>query len=367
MLKDASGNILHLPIDWDQEPGYLPTSPKGDGYSVHDEYRGFHYVTDDGKTAKWTDTDPLNKIDVFFWDQTNRYTQPLRSILAAQGTDDERANGSFKFVYRRVNSGQAHAFTRNKPLNGADVLNANSITRGRQKQGYAVVYAEDLTTSQPGGGGTAADYSLVLGRTPSFHSDGTPIFILPLNIGKFLATPGNGGFPASTLTAEVVAHETGHHFGQFHPERPGCQVTGMPHCSFLSLADKTQLPNLTSTQFGFVGVKPDGQNKLKSDTLYIRLNQYLFTGSGQMHDADCLLVGGEIVLDGKGHSKNVPSLAIVQKTVEVPDPSGNNPVFKVRLSTQMESTAGVRSGEPTSAADELGTVLELDRSGSMAL
>lgn len=61
-------NGQRMPAAWDEDEGYSSTSPKGDGLSVHDEYRGFHYVEDDGTTVLWTDTDPLERQDIFFWD-----------------------------------------------------------------------------------------------------------------------------------------------------------------------------------------------------------------------------------------------------------------------------------------------------------
>jgi hypothetical protein len=94
----------HLDPMADNEPGYTPTSPKGDGWSVHDEYRGFHYVADDGVTAQWASTDPVKTFDVFFWDagftpnqktQKNMpadpsvYTKALRTILCLQGSAAE--------------------------------------------------------------------------------------------------------------------------------------------------------------------------------------------------------------------------------------------------------------------------------------
>ncbi|MBZ5723594.1 MAG: hypothetical protein LAP87_01220 [Acidobacteriia bacterium] len=93
----------HLLPTADEEPGYAPTSPKGDGWSVHDEYRGFHYVADNGVTDHWTSTDPVNKFDIFFWDagfkhrgksqnpadDPNIYTKALRTILCLQGQAED--------------------------------------------------------------------------------------------------------------------------------------------------------------------------------------------------------------------------------------------------------------------------------------
>jgi len=115
----------------DLERGYTCTSPQGDGWSVHDEYRGFHYVADDGVTPHWVSTDPVNKLDVFFWDagfdwvnppsyallipgfkfepppdnysdlfDPSVYTRALRSILCMQGSFAEMGySGAAPIVY----------------------------------------------------------------------------------------------------------------------------------------------------------------------------------------------------------------------------------------------------------------------------
>jgi hypothetical protein len=322
---NSTQNGAHLPPDWDMEQGYAANSPKGDGYSVHDEYRGFHYVTDDGKTVRWTWTDPLNKLDVFFWDPTNHYTQPLRSILSQQGAD--------RFVYRRVTAAQANAGKGHDPSRRIPRLNLNSVTLAAQ-EGYAVTFAEkDLNWQTPGTSGTAR--KLVLGMSPSIHNDGFPVQVDPRAMSSFLQLPDNGGFPAATLTAEVVAHETGHHFGQFHPERPGC-------CTFVSLPDTSQLPSLTGGQFAFVGVTPDRNGKIRSATVYVRLTQYQQTATGHLRDADDLLSLGMTSVDNKtGRTTATRGLVVLSKTVALADPTTNSPVFKVTLQDPLDSTATV--------------------------
>jgi hypothetical protein len=146
----SNGRILHLPIDWDQEPGYAATSPKGDGWSVHDEYRGFHYVADDGATPHWGSTDPMTKLDVFFWDagfkleQKSEYratdhppnpslfTQALRRNLCLQGNADEMGYGvSFTPALGPVGS--------NPPI--PDVPNFNDVKGANYCYGGATINA----------------------------------------------------------------------------------------------------------------------------------------------------------------------------------------------------------------------------------
>ena len=275
-VTDAQGNILHLPIDWDQEPGYTPDSPKGDGWSVHDEYRGFHFVADDGTTVKWISTDPVNKIDVFFWDDsvpparpnrniTYSFTQALRTILCLQGSADEMAANAgaancahgineanaqlgiganpLRYLYRRVNPQQAQAKDSGDATKGVNRFNINSLTAqaGTSKYRYAAVYHD-----APGALNKRPLYNLVyivtgklsafdmvfgetqLGQEPvgaSCTAPGTCTFRIDIDtkaITTFLSVPSLRSFPQPTLLAEVTAHETGHLFDRRHPVRPNC-------------------------------------------------------------------------------------------------------------------------------------------------
>ncbi len=273
VLKDAQGNIMHRAPDWDQEPGYLPTSPKGDGWSVHDEYRGFHYVADDGTTVKWVSTDPAHKVDVFFWDTsvvpnhqarntTYSFTQALRGILCLQGSADEMARGTgaancanganeanaqlgvganpLTYLYRRVNPQQAHAAYPDDAKQGVKPFNGNSATAQANNAlyHYVVVYnsvlqAKDLLDAASAYNlvnivtGKLSAFSLVFGLTQLLQSPpGSPLISMKRidvdtrAIMTFLSHPALRGFPQPTLLAEVVAHETGHLFGRLHSMRP---------------------------------------------------------------------------------------------------------------------------------------------------
>ena len=260
---DSTGNLAHLPPDWDKEPGYLATSPMGDGYSVSDEYRGFHYVSDDLSTTSWTSTDPLAQFDVFFWDGpsasgNNSFTQALRSVLANQGSD--------RYVYWRVTPQQANAHYPNSPSTGAGRLNVNSTTA---QPAFAVVYASrhlngpsGYTPGAPRVGG------LILGWTPHTLNDGSALYI---DTDAITAISQFANFPQSTLIAEVVAHETGHHFGQRHPLRQGC-------CSYFSVENLT---DLTLTQFTFRASQSDTSSKV----VHIRLSRYSLSGNSFWGDS----------------------------------------------------------------------------------
>ncbi len=173
-------------------------SKPGDGFSVFDEYRGFHYVTDDWNESnpdqskiKWTSTDPTQK-DIFFWDTSTdgRYTQALRTIL-------EKRTG---YVFRRVSAEQANA----KPggaADGVEKLNKNSPTKGATYN-YALVYLTG-TASEKGAAGTSGGNL----------SNGLPITI---DEQKLADECQKASFPLDVLRAVVVAHESGHKFALEH-------------------------------------------------------------------------------------------------------------------------------------------------------
>jgi hypothetical protein len=272
----------HLQVTCDVEPGPSPgISPIGDGYSVHDEYRGFHYINDSGALpALWTGTDPLNISDVFFWDQSGKFTMPLRKILDKQTP---------AFQFRRVSAPQAHPKNNGtNPRGGTDPLNKYSITSASQ-QGFAVVYDKRAL----GRLGQLEE----LGQSLHSTNDGFPISIDSDAISSF----GNN-FPATVLLDEVVAHETGHHFGQRHPLSQTC-------CGNALLLPTNQLGSLTQDQFS-LGGSP-------SSTLYIRLSQYLDTTSNVRRTGD----GVDL--------SPFTGVAVRRETIQVPDP--NAPVFLVTL------------------------------------
>jgi hypothetical protein len=201
-------------------------------------------VLGDGTTVQWASTDPINQLDVFFWDESNKFTAPLRSILDAQGPQNPKL-----FVYRRVNSAQANAkparvtASTTKPI--VDEFNKNSITASGKKA-FVIPYI-DLAPSA-----AAAPGQRALAETPGNIFRGTGIFIDSGFVAAYGSTifPPGGPVPpqtvASTLLAQVVAHETGHDYGQRHPLRPSC-------CAAVAYSNP---PVLTLGQFTIIDPAP---------------------------------------------------------------------------------------------------------------
>jgi hypothetical protein len=245
---NSTQNGAHLPPDWDQEPGYDGTT-KGDGYSVHDEYRGFHYIDDVVNTSdptypdghpRWASTDPLKVQDVFFWDsfvapsggadpcvapaytppaspqwstlRPNCVTTAIRGMLAQQ-------TSSF-MTFRRVSPMQAHSISGTDPTQGVNPLSRNSQY---SSAGFALVYGSkpgdifDLAQcdASPPQVGTIA-------TSGGFSNDGTMInVVLPQVIACAYITRQSPAvaYAQDTYLQRVVAHETGHKFGLYHIDR----------------------------------------------------------------------------------------------------------------------------------------------------
>src|SRR5579863_1651463 len=277
----ALSPLGHLPVNCDVENGPSPgASPVGDGFSVHDEYRGFHFLlgNDSHATVQWASTDPMNTKDVFFWDQSNRFATPLSQILSQQAPTT--------FLYWRVTASQANAIDQRKPEKGANPLTRFSVTGSLQ---FPIVYA-----SVPG---DQLDPG-VIGDAQSQKNDGKAVKIALDRVP--MAAGVRAGFPRATLVAEVVAHETGHKFGRPHPLRASC-------CSFMAYP-VNQLTNLSQTQFTFEGSP--------SSTIYVRLFQYTALGKSGW-------IGDDLYLKPLGVSHGV-------QTVQVAD-SPNFPVYQVPI------------------------------------
>jgi len=272
----------HLDPTADNEPGYDGTTV-GDGYSVHDEYRGFHYIQDavnvndqsnPNGVVRWTSTDPVNIQDVFFWDsvipapgaadpcrfptdttgsttagstlQPNCVTTAIRSLLEPQMvTSNSLSFGGQPFMkFWRVNAVQASARSGSDPTLGVKIFNKNSITQPSVSVfsqlylgGYAVVYGnvpnDKLIPGLSECGPTNANYLGFYANANGFANNGLSLIDIAMQqivacASNASQSPGDGGYPQATLLAMVVAHETGHRFGLFHTYRPVVYAGQLP-------------------------------------------------------------------------------------------------------------------------------------------
>lgn len=174
----------------DGEPG---GGAPGDGLSAHDEFRGFHWL--DVSAIKHIRTNAKAKKDIFYWDSSSdgRYGAALAPLTQNETLDMEFHPVNYSLAGHSMPS----------PTSALSKFTRNSTTGS---DAYAVTYMNDTI---------AGGY---LGHAAGFGKSDQPIRIDDSAIINYAQAWGNI-MTASTLTAIVVAHETGHRFGLRHPLR----------------------------------------------------------------------------------------------------------------------------------------------------
>jgi hypothetical protein len=239
----------------DSEPG--PGGPHvGDGYTAHDEYRGFHFLTPSNTppgppTIAWARTDANLVKDVFFWDESIYNIQKdLAKTLIGKHTS---------FEVREVNASQAQAIS---PLPSSsaqrwvDRLAKNSINRDANRAAYALVYHNQSIQGSK------------LGLSQRFNMTGVPILYDGLKIASEEIA---FGVPSGILQAWVVAHEAGHQFSLSHTYRDEC----LPVCNYVGF------PTMWTSSFGLDLYTIGSSN---AQLMYVRAKSYSFAGQTFFED-----------------------------------------------------------------------------------
>ncbi len=302
----GSGNLF-TNISEDQEPGYETDSPKGDGLSVHDEYRGLHNIMRDGGqvTTRHLRFDPRKKQDVFYIDRDGTFVGSVSSILAAQKkTGAPQAIHSYWELTRLQGR-------MNNDLITAGRIAVNSFTGSAKSGAFPVLLTPDIPPTSLTGPGTRT-----LGWAQTENMDGKAIYI---DRQAIISVSGPRQINPDVFIAKVVAHEIGHKLSLAHPIRPGC-------CVFRS--DITAI-----SQVGSLGMHEYALLSQPSDQLYIRLRSYkdpLDGGTTEHVDEKLeILSNGLVSTNGR------------QRIAEFPD---GTHVFRVTLSKAISSTVLVPTG-----------------------
>lgn len=242
----VTGGARCLDPNEDNEEGWPGSTYRGDGYSAHDEYRGF--VVFDAAVANYvqTRTDPFITKDVFYLDNA-AIAPSLQAILAPQtagpnGVCGQAANlnGVPCMLFHNTPFEMVGLDDANAPVTADTPVRRFNRNSTGPTIGKAIIYlAWDL------GGNCAGPppFTTVTGNAQSLINDGTkPILIDNQNIADCAAA---FGYPQAVWRAQVVAHETGHKLTIWHPHREA------PWVAFVdfSPASLANLPaaNYTST------------------------------------------------------------------------------------------------------------------------
>ena len=238
----------------DQEIGWPGSSTRGDGYSAHDEYRGF--LVWNGQDLVHVRTDPVGAKDVFYDDQAGLASSAIRGNIL------ENAMGPY-IKFWQITDTAANFDPARATTQSVFQHNRNTITNSI---GFAMVYVNaDL-------GGTCGraigNLNIKLGNSGTLQNDGT----VPLKIDtdQISACSPLLSFPGAVMLAQVVAHETGHKLGLSHP--------------FKSVPYQLVLPSAIST-LQQTNYTADEDNNL----IYTWLEDYLY-GTGRKK-ADGIILG----------------------------------------------------------------------------
>jgi len=261
-----------------------PTAYSGDGYSAHDEYRGFFVYDPYQSTWSHMRTDPLNMKDVFFWDTTGgTFTQPLFNILGRTAV-----TGQFISYHPILGFTVEYQDPQRQDINaGTNRYNRNTETTSG---GFALVYVNAPlcgTEQNPTPRTCAPGTSATLGQAgdPSkggFNNNGQgpPVKLDDTGIRNCAAALG---FPEDVLRAQAVAHETGHKLSRFHYSRGVDYVYTAYNC--LSPPDCTGFPAIDPSQFAL-----DAGN---ASYLYLLRTDYEWpVGTGQFRTEEKLWLVG---------------------------------------------------------------------------
>ena len=229
------GGNLAATADTDQADNNGSTI--GDGLNVFEEYRGFHYIdrASGSPVVRWTSTDPVRKLDLFFWDHDGLFAGDLaffrsqfpfielREVDGRMGIDYTELSTPLLQRVSRINSNSSSTVNTFPLL----FVNRPLLSNNRSRElGHA-----------PDG-------------PPANGPDGRAIRLDNVNINAY---GSSYQFPLSDWRQILVAHEIGHNLGLRHPNelRGFVSAPYIPNFNVLSMlpTDKYTFEPLLNHEF----------------------------------------------------------------------------------------------------------------------
>ncbi|GAB4364703.1 MAG: hypothetical protein OHK0021_08520 [Bryobacter sp.] len=303
---NAGGRFTNIAED--EEPGYDPDSPKGDGLSAHDEYRGLHHIERDGSNpqVRHRRFDPTTTQDVFYVDRDNAFVGSVGVILANQ-----KKSGAPQTIHKYWEVNRDQGQIEKGKRQSTSRLAKNSNTGGEKVGTFAILLTPDIPPADQ-----AVDKNTkVLGYAQTGQMDGKAILI---DRQAIISLSPSRQIDPDTFIAKVVAHEFGHKLSLEHPVRPNCCIY-QP-----AITSTSQLSNLTMGEFALLN-QP-------SNTIYVRLRSYIdpIDGNKEYSDERLQLLSNGPVLPLKK-----------EKRVSFPD---GTHVYRITLNRRINSTFNAPNG-----------------------
>lgn len=225
------GGALSPDADLDQAANNGSTV--GDGFTVLEEYRGFHHIdrSGGGEVIRWTPTDPIRKLDLFFWDFDHLFQGDLTYFRS-----------QFPFIDLWEVDERMGLRILDHPLHSAVVSRININSTSSNSVYPLLLVNADLKAVCAGPRARGGILGHAPDDPPASGPDGRAIRLDDSNLSLCASL---FHFPVNDWRQILIAHEIGHNLGRRHPtESRGFRAVDY-------LADFSRLSALPINQYSY--------------------------------------------------------------------------------------------------------------------